>query len=377
MLHFGIVMLKRVVITGGHFTPGFAVIEEFKSSRSWEVFWIGDREAVNSGGVASIEARVLPEIGVPFWHISASRLQRKFPIRSMLGFWRLPVAFFQAFAILLKVEADVVLSLGSYVSLPVVFAAWVLRIPVVVHEQTSRAGLANRIGAFFSKFVAVSSSQSRRFFLSRKVYVTGNPVREEIWKAAEKRAGRRGRDPIIYVTGGSRGAQRINKVIFESLPGLLKLAKVYHQTGQLDFNFAVKIKEKLEGGLQTRYSPYAYLSFDKVCKIYERADLVISRAGANTVSELAILGIPSILIPIQWSQKNEQLENAKGLQRLGNGIVLEEKDLSFGNLLNKVEDVLKSSEKYKKVTSSTFLAREDAAKKIVELVEKAIVSERK
>lgn len=365
MVHFNTGMTKKVVMTGGHFTPGYAVFEQFKKLGGWEVFWVGDK--------AGLEARILPKLDVPFWCISAPKFHRKFPIRSVLGFWKFLAAFFQSFKILLKIRPDALLSLGGYVSLPAVASAWVLRIPVVIHEQTSRAGLANRIAAFFSKFVAVSWEGSRRFFPSDKVYITGNPVREQVWKIARPKGVKKDEgDFVIYITGGSRGAQRVNKVIFEVLPGLLRLGKVYHQTGQLDFDLSLIVKGKLEAGKRMRYLPFTHLSFDEVCEIYKKADLVISRAGANTVSELAIIGVPSILIPIPWSQKNEQLENARGLQRLGNGVVLEEKDLTPSRLLEKVNQMLKKPEKYENKGGDTFLARRDAGKKVVELVERAI-----
>lgn len=339
--------MKKIILTGagGHFATAQGVVEELKK-KNWEIYWVGAERPF--------------ETDVPFFAIKTGKLQRGRPLETFFSLLKLPVGFLQSLLVVLRIRPNVVLSFGSYASIPVSFTCWVVGIPVVVHEQTTTSGFANRLLSAVAKKVAISYPESRKDFPRDKVVLTGNPVRKGIFEAAKKRKGGK---TVIYITGGSRGSQIINKVVFKALPQLLKLGKVYHQTGPLDFPTAEKLRRKYAG-----YIPGPNFLPEEVEKIYREATLVISRAGANTVSELEILGIPAILIPIPWAEKDEQRKNTQILVRQGTGLVLEQEELSEKALLKTVKEILQNLQRFKR-KGEALLAREDAARKLVKLVD--------
>src|SRR3989344_1590368 len=164
-------MSKRIVITGGHFTPGLAVVEELKK-RGWEIYWIGEKKAVEGKRFISLEAAILPNLDIPFYPIVAAKLHRRFSLSHALNLWKLPVSFLQSLYLLLKIKPIAVLSFGSYVSVPVAWTAWMLGIPVVIHEQTAVSGLANRLVSRVASKIAISFPQAAGSFPIDKVVVT-------------------------------------------------------------------------------------------------------------------------------------------------------------------------------------------------------------
>lgn len=362
---------KRIVITtaGGHFTAALAVIEELQKKGGWEVYWVGASSAFERARVPALESQVLPKLGIPYWGIKTGKLQRGKPLAAFLSLLRLPVGFAQSLLILREIKPSVLLSFGGYVSVPLSYAAWLLRIPVIVHEQTATSGLANRLVGKIAKRVAVSHAASSKDFPHQKTIVSGNPVRKVIWEIAkDRRQEKEDRRRTIYVTGGSRGSRTINKVVFEALPKLLKLGTVYHQTGPFDLGRAQEVKERL-GPQSADYVPAANFQPEEVEEIYKKASLVISRAGANTVSELEVLGIPSILIPIPWAERNEQQKNAKILEDRGQAITVSEKELSQEKLISEAKKLL---EEPRRLRGKLILAKKEAAQKIVQLVEEVV-----
>lgn len=361
-------MTKKIVITGGHFTPALAVIEEMRGQ--WQIFWIGEEKAVKGHRVKTIEARVLPNIKIPFYPIETYKLHRRFTLENIFGIWKFGFGFIKSILILLHVRPDVVLSFGSYVAIPVVFAAWILGIPIVTHEQTTASGLANKIVARFAKFVAISHIESGKHFPDSKIVYTGNPVRRGIFEMAKTRNLKQ-KGYVVYITGGSRGSQIINRAVVSVLSEILKMAKVIHQTGELDYEKLKSIKEGLSANLSKDYELSANFFPSQVEEIYKKATLVVSRAGANTVSELAVIGIPAILIPIPWSEADEQTKNAKMLEKEGAAIIIPEAELEGDTLLQSIKQVFDNYDKYSKsAQSAKKLIPESASNEIILLLEK-------
>lgn len=370
--------MKKVLLTGagGHFTAALAVIEELREGK-WEIYWAGGSSAFETArGVPLWELEILPKLGIVYYPIHTGKIQRGKIFQTAWSLLRLPIGFLQSLFLLARLRPSVVLSFGGYVSVPIAWSAWLLRIPIVVHEQTTASGLANRIVSRIANRVAVSSASSIKDFPQDKIVLTGNPVRKDIFKIAENRGLKmesrkmkaEDRGWTIYVTGGSRGSQTINKAVFEVLDELLELGEVYHQTGLLDYQKALRAVGPL-GPEAENYIPQANFFPWEAEGIYKKADLVISRAGANTVSELEVLGIPAILIPIPWAEKNEQKKNARILKEAGTGLVITQEELTGKTLLSGVKEILENPRSFEKRGKDTLLAKKDAAGKIVKLLD--------
>lgn len=363
----------RLVITGGHVTPALPIIDLARKA-GWKIYWFGEKQALRDTSTKTLELRVIPKLNIPFFPVLAAKFHREAGIRSLFSSWRIAFGFLQSFFLLLRLSPSVVASFGSYVSVPVCLAAWMLGIPIVVHEQTAESGLANRFIAHLAFKVAISFPQSSREFPKSKIVLTGNPLRESIWKVAKERykSKYKHKMPTLYITGGSRGSQIINQAVYAILPQLLGKFRVYHQTGELDFAKFANFKRRLHETLGKNYHICASWLPEEVDKIFLRADIVISRAGANTVGELAAVGIPAILVPIPWSESNEQTKNAGVLAGTGLAHVLPQADLSPGTLWGTIEEMFADLAKYQEARyRSRSLVEREAARLLFDLLEEA------
>ncbi|CAN5513683.1 undecaprenyldiphospho-muramoylpentapeptide beta-N-acetylglucosaminyltransferase [soil metagenome] len=309
--------------TGGHVTPAIAVHEEIiRRGIDVEFLWIGS--------YAGIERTEASRAGIPFVSIQTGKFRRYFDLKTVTDAGRLPVGFVQAANQLRKFRPNVVFSTGGFVSVPTVVASRVFA-PVVTHEQTATVGLANKINAKFSKSFAVSypSTLESANGLHRNIVVTGNPVRATLKtgsaEAARAHFGFDSALPILYVTGGARGASAINERVTSILPQLLDRANIVHQTGARsanpDYDRALQARSALPEHLQSRYAPREFVG-PELSDLFAGAALVLGRSGAGTIAELAYLGLPAILIPLPLSGGGEQDRNAALLGEIGAAIVL-------------------------------------------------------
>jgi len=370
-------MGKKVVITGGHLTPALAVAEELKK-QGWEIIFLGRKHSAEGVKTPSVESEIIPKMGIPFYPLAAGRIQRRFTRWTIPAILRIPVGFFQALFYLRRLHPDVVLSFGGYVSAPVVFAAWLLGIPAVTHEQTTVKGLSTKFNSLFAQKIAVSWEANLDDFPRQKVVFTGNPIRKDIFNFSKKiwqNLNFEKKLPLVFITGGNQGSHTINMAVGEIIPQLVKAANVFHQCGHLnafgDFEKLKKIRNKLPEKLKSRYLVKKYLNGEEMGTLLYKAELVVSRAGANTITELAALGKPCILIPLPWLYQNEQEKNARMLEKVGIAEVLLQKDLSGENLLEMIKKMLNNLSSYQK---NAFKAKKlvclRAAEKIVDLLEK-------
>lgn len=334
---------KRILLTGGHAaTTALATTEEIirRSDGQWDIYWVGAKTAVEGKDVETLEAKALPEMGVEFHPIVAGRLQRKFSIWTIPSLAKIPVGFIHAFSALRKIKPDVILSFGGFAAFPVVFWAYFFRVPVIIHEQTSAAGRSNKLSSPFARKIALSRHSSTKYFPKEKSVIVGNPVMTQIAeiKAKENPSS----PPTIFITGGSRGSKVVNNLVEAILKDLLSEYYVIHQTGELDNSKFESIKEKLPSKLTKRYELYPVIDPMQIDGVYKRADLVIARAGANTVSELIVAKRPSILIPIPWAYEEEQMKNALYAKEFGIALVLDEDTTSSEELASKVKKVFEN-----------------------------------
>ncbi len=311
--------MPKILLTGGHAaTTGIAVVEEIRRKeklKNAEIYWIGSQTAIEGSKISTIESRIFPKIGVKFIPIVAGKIQTKFTSHTIPSILKIPLGFIQALWFLLKIKPNVVLSFGGYSSFPVVFWSWVFRIPVILHEQTVAAGRASISSAFFATKIALSRPDSQKYFPESKSVVTGNPLMTNILNVKPKDSP--GSPPTILVIGGSRGSNFINELIVDIAKPLLAGFTLIHVTGEADFEKIEKFKESLSSDLKKNYMTYLSVNPLEIGDCYSRADLIISRSGANSVSEILYARRPAILIPLPRTFMNEQVKNAKYAQSFG------------------------------------------------------------
>lgn len=336
----------KVLLTGAHFTPALAVIEEFKK-HGVEVVYVGRKTTMEGFKGESVESRVLPKLGVKYITIIAGRLQRSFSLYTIPSLLKIPVGIFQSIYIILSQKPDVILSFGGYVAVPLVFIGWLFSIPVIVHEQSLVSGLSNKISSFFADKIAVSFPSNN---LKDKTVFTGNPIRQEILnpiklpKEYEEIFQEAGEEklPVILVTGGNQGSHIINQSVESILDKLQKFACIIHQTG--DSKYAdLKRLERLQS---SKYLVKKWIG-EEIGAVIKNADLVISRAGANTLLELAYFSKPALVIPLEPLYQNEQVKNAKYFEELGLVRVLTQSRLSAKSLIKNIKEMLRNLDQLK------------------------------
>ncbi|OGY27561.1 MAG: hypothetical protein A3F33_01535 [Candidatus Woykebacteria bacterium RIFCSPHIGHO2_12_FULL_43_10] len=358
----------KVVITGGHLTPALAVIEELKKGQS-EIHFIGRLYSMEGDNTPSVESKVIADLQIPFYPLTTGRLQRRLTRFTFVSLAKVPFGFWQAYRYLKKIQPDVVLSFGGYLALPVVVVAKLMNIRVVTHEQTVVFGMSNKIISKFADKIAVSWPNSVSYFPADKVVLTGNPIRKELLSIRRRLSVR----PTLYFTGGNQGAHVINQAVFEILSELLEIFDVVHQTGSAglsqDYERSKSLKNELSKVASDHYNCKEWFDTQELKNILAKVTLVISRSGANTVTELAALGIPSVLIPIPWVAQDEQTKNALVLSEAGSAIILRQKELTSKKLFTTIQLALENLdqlEKHAKIYKKSF--KTNAAEKIAQLV---------
>lgn len=360
----------KILITGAHFTPAVAVINELKKmDPQVKIVYAGRKTTMEGDETQSVESKLLPALGVKFIPIIAGRLQRSFSIYTLPSLFKIPIGFIQAVYILLSEKPDVILSFGGYVALPLVIVGWLGSIPIIIHEQTLVSGLANKISAHFADKIALSFERRTK---NEKTIFTGNPLREEILNPVKnltpdfikifnlsKKLGL----PVVLFMGGNQGSHILNKTVEQSLDKLLKITCVIHITGDNKYNDFGRLGES--GRLEKFWERYLVKKWigEEFGKIVSKVDLVVCRAGINTLTELAYFGKNALVIPIPYLYKDEQNENARVFQDLGLVRVLPQSKLSSVNLLDYIKDMLDNLDDLKKkAQGAKKIVIKDAAK---------------
>ncbi len=332
----------NIVLTGGHgATTAVATIQEIiKRNKSWNLSWIGPKTAIEGRDVPTFSAVILPKFGVKYYAVTVGRLQRKLSPWTISSLLKIPFGFYESFTILHELRPKIIISFGGFAAFPVVVVGWALRIPIIIHEQTVAVGLANGLSSFFARKIAIARTESLVYFPKSKTILTGNPVISSIRniKAKLKLSPR----PVIYITGGSTGSQIINESVDKALPELLEKYYIIHQTGKLDYDHFLNKLVNLPPFLRKNYEVYSFIEIEKIADIFKRADLIIGRAGANTVAEIMVTQRPAILIPIPWTRYDEQTKNARIAEENGNALILKEEDLTPSALVNEITQILKN-----------------------------------
>ncbi len=366
--------------SGGHFYPIIAVAEEInrivKEERfiAPQLFFMSD---------SPYDTGALIENNIVFVKSGAGKMRKYF---SLLNFFDVIKTFIGIISALLKVYRiypDVIFSKGAYASFPVLIAARILRIPVVIHESDSTPGRVNKWAGKFAKKIALSYPEAGSFFDPKKIAITGNPIRKEILKPMTSGAYEflklESNLPVILMIGGSLGSQIINDVVIDALPVLVENYQIIHQTGKNNIKEILKMVNIILAGnpKRNRYKPFDYLNNLATSMSAGVAQLIISRAG-SAIFEIAAWGIPSIIIPITNSVSNHQRNNAYSYARSGAAVVIEESNLNAHILVSEINRIMKNENELEQMRKSAKeFAKIDAATKIArEIIHMALEHER-
>lgn len=351
----------KILFTGGHaVTTALATIEELirrKGASQREIFWVGSKFSMEGKKVISLNPQIFEKFGVKTYFIFTGKLQRKLTFWTIPSLFKVPIGFIHAWLLLTKIKPNVVVSFGGYAAFPIVVLAWLKKIPVIVHEQVASAGLANRLSIPFASKICLSRARSQQYFPLQKSVLVGNPVLTQISKIKPKK--RLGKPPLIFITTGSRGSQIINRVVKEALPSLLKSYRIVHLVGELDFKKFSQIKNP-------NYESYPVVDPLLVANFYRQADIVVARAGANTVSEIMATKRPALLIPIPWSYLDEQMLNAQEAKSFGIAEILLQDDLTKKSFLAGIDLIRKNWQKMVKRVSLKQVFDKKASSRLVD-----------
>lgn len=343
--------MATIILTGGgtagHCTPNLALIPYLKNDFD-KIIYVGSENG--------IEKNIISSTKIPYYSISCAKLDRSKKLKNLKIPIKVAKGILDAGKILDKEKPDIIFSKGGYVSVPLVIAAARRKIPVISHESDYTVGLANKISAKFSAKVLTTFPETAKTIKNGEF--VGSPIRKSIFSVAKEDAykffGFTGHKPILLVTGGSQGANAINKAVRSALPALLSKFDIIHVCGKNNL-----LDEKTpKGYFQTEY-------INKMENAFAVADVCVSRAGSNTLFELMSLKIPTVLIPLpQGASRGDQVLNAKYFQKLGLAYLLNQDVLSDASLIfainsvyNNRMNISKNFEKYPIKDASRQISR--------------------
>ncbi len=312
-----------------------------KDNIDWQINYIGRKNNSSVDQTPSIESKVIPSLDINFYSIDCGKLDRRWLPNTIKGLPQTFKSIFDASFLIKKIKPDIVVSFGGYVSVPIIIQSYLKKIPSITHEQTLTNSLTTKINSFFVNKIALSfdNKNQKEKLYKNKIVITGNLLRQELFTPQKSTFGdnlEKNNQPVIYITAGNQGSQTINSLIKKILPNLKKYF-IIHQTGKNDFLDFKKLEKKYPN-----YKAFEYINSNDLSHVFKKAELIISRSGANTSQEIVALNKKSILIPLKVSQQNEQLLNALWVkEKLPQKTeIIEEKRLDKSQLLNKINKLI-------------------------------------
>ena len=347
--------------TGGHFYPLMAVANELnKTDTKPRLFYFGP---------SPYNPESLEEYNIKYVSCPAGKLRLYFSFQNIIDIFRNFFGVFVAIWKLYVIYPDVIFSKGGYTSVPILTAAKILRIPVVIHESDAVPGRANIMAKKMARYIAISYDDTAEFFPEEKTALTGIPLRPELQKIPTdpfSDLNIPNDKPLIYVTGGSLGADRLNNIITRSLTDLLPHYRIFHQTGPANLEAMRLTAQSLIGdsSLQENYYLEGSIPPESVSALIAASSLVITRAGSTTLFEIAHHGKPSIVIPIPEDISRDQRSNAYAFARTGGATVIEEKNLTPHLLSQEIYNIISNPIRAGEMAAATkeFFIPDAAAK---------------
>ena len=351
-------MTKKIVLTGGgtlgHVTPHLALIPHLQAA-GYEIHYIGTEYGMEAPKMKSVP-------GVIYHAVKSGKLRRYFSWQNFTDPFRVIAGAFQSARLMGTIRPDVVFSKGGFVAVPVVFGAWLHRVPVLCHESDLTPGLANKLCRPFAKKFATTFPECAEA-LGKKAEMTGTPLRPELFQGSKEKGldlfGFDGSKPVLLMMGGSSGAQSVNSALREALPGLTEMFDVAHVCGKGN------LEPELEG--TAGYCQKEFLDAE-LPDALAAADLVLSRAGANALGEFQHLGRPMLLIPYpKGASRGDQILNARSLEKRGLCHVLAQEEMTPETLTNALKATWEDREKLEQALRDAPPA--DGTERVLEMIE--------
>ncbi len=342
--------------TGGHIYPAIAIAREFIARDA-------ARRVIFVGTEYGLEKTIVPANGFPIEFISVGGLKGKGPVDLAKNLFKLPLGFLQAWSAVGRNKPQAVLGVGGYSSGPVLLAAWLRGVPTILHEQNAFPGLTNRMAAKFVRAVAVAFEDAAPRLNRRDAVVTGNPVRKEFFEVVRSAEAKR-----ILVFGGSQGSKVLNDAMTAALAHLPRDLEIVHQTGPRMLD---EVRKAYRDSPFPEARVVAYI--DPMVDEILAAELVICRAGAMTIAELAAAGRGAVLIPFAAATNNHQEANARVMERAHAAVVITESELTPERLAGAVREIVETPGRSAQMAAAAkSLATVEATKRIVDTIEKII-----
>ncbi len=330
--------MKKIILTGGgtagHVTPNIALLPKLQKE-GFEIHYIGSRNGM--------EKKIIEDLGIKYYGISSGKLRRYMDIKNFTDAFRIVKGLAEAILLINKIKPNIVFSKGGFVTVPVIMGASFKKVPVIIHESDITPGLANKIAMPFSKVVCTSFPETVKSIPKGKGICTGSPIREELLTGKKenglKICGFHKEKPVIMVMGGSLGSVKMNHFVRECLEELLLKFQIIHLCGKGNIDENLKNKKG--------YIQFEYIS-NELPHMMQASEIIISRAGSNSIFEFLVLEKPSILIPLSKNaSRGDQILNAESFQKQGFCEVIEEENLDSQGLLKQIENVYNNRETYK------------------------------
>ncbi len=344
--------------TGGSVTPLLAIVNILRKDKNFvfDFLWVGTKKGP--------EKKMVKEAEIPFRSICSGKLRRYFSWENFLDIFRIILGFLESLYLLLKYKPDLVLSAGSFVSVPLAYAAWLLRVPIIIHQQDVRPGLANKLMSPLAKVITVTFEKSLKDY-GRKAILIGNPVRQDLkinisFEEARSQLGIKKDKDVCLVIGGGTGALALNKLVIESLDKLSNVCQIIHITGRNKFRGQLSLSQYPD------YYSFDFLSEKELALAYKSANLVVSRCGMGVLTELSFLAKPSILIPMPDSH---QEDNARIFKEKKAAIVLNQHKTNKQIFVKTIKNLLADYELQQKLSENIKeVIKQDAASKIAKII---------
>ncbi len=328
--------MKNILLTGGgtggHIHPLLAITERLKEIADVDVVlaYIGPKSPYTAA---------FTKQGIKTYRITGAKLRRYFALQNFIDVPKFIFSLPEALIKLFFIMPDVVFSKGGPGSFAVVLAARFYRIPVIIHESDSIPSITTKLSARFAKRIGISFETTKSYFPSKKVFLAGNPIRPRLLKGvleqplAKRALGFSPNEPVMLVLGGSQGSERINNFVIQNLSVFLKEFQIYHTTGAIHAETVASDAQlalaDVSENLRERYKSIGNLNTDEMKHAFSAADIVLSRAGAGAIFEIAAFGKPSILVPLEGSANNHQNMNAYEYAKTGATVVIEENNFTI------------------------------------------------
>lgn len=350
--------MKHIVLTGGgtagHVTPNIALIPRLREL-GYKISYIGSYDG--------IEKKLIEELGIPYYGISSGKLRRYFDPKNFTDPFKVLKGFSEARRLMKRLKPDIIFSKGGFVTVPVVLAAKMCKVPAIIHESDMSPGLANKLCIPSATKVCCNFPEAAEHLPTSKAVLTGTPIRQELLHGSKKNAlnftGLSDDKPVIMVIGGSLGAVAVNEAVRSILPELLKSFHVVHLCG----------KGKLDPTLNNLngYVQYEYIK-QELPDLFALADLVISRAGANAICEISALKKPNLLIPLSANaSRGDQILNARSFEKQGFSVVMEEEEITDEKLLQAIRNLYQNRDTY--IQAMGNAQHTDSIERIISLIQ--------